>query len=89
MNSGSDRAASVARSTTPMSNTRAPWGYVLGHDNKLTAITSQSEIRRRSLLGETAIRLLGALGITPAQLETMLEIEDPQELLAKLTELTT
>lgn len=69
-----------------MDKARVPWGFVMGLDGKLTANTGQAQIRHRALLGETAIRLLLALGITLDVLEEMVEIDDPAALLAKLEE---
>lgn len=74
----------AARPNTMNKSRHAPWGFFYGADGKLTANTSQAQRLARNELGETAIRVLGALGITPEQLETMLEIDDPQELIERL-----
>jgi hypothetical protein len=69
-----------------METMRLPWGYGKGHDGHLFATTSQAEIRRRAELGEAAIRLVGALGISIERLEEIVEIEAPEALLSKVQE---
>jgi hypothetical protein len=72
-----------------MEKLHVPWGYLAGHDGKLVATTGQAQIRHRALLGETAIRVLSALGIGLEQVEEMVDIDDPEQLLAKLRERVT
>jgi hypothetical protein len=72
-----------------MDKSRIPWGFVMGHNGKLVANTSQALIQHRALLGETAIRVLLALGISLEQLEALVEIDDPALLLTKLQEART
>ncbi len=68
---------------------RLPWGCILagGH---LTFTTTSAQRTHRAELGETAIRLLMALGVTSAQLEALDEASDglsPLELIQKLEDL--
>lgn len=68
---------------------RLPWGCILagGH---LTFTTTSAQRTHRAELGETAIRLLMALGVTSTQLEALDEASDglsPLELIQKLEDL--
>ena len=53
---------------------RTPWGFIRGFDGRLVATTSVADRARRTELGETAIRLLEALGIETWQLEEMVDL---------------
>lgn len=64
---------------------RIPWGFIRAH-GRLVATTASADRAHRAELGETAIRLLAALGISVAQLEEMIDIDEPSALLAKLQE---
>lgn len=73
----------------PHGASRVPWGFVVGKDGHLVADTSSAERCRRAELGETALRLLAALGVSTDVLAGMVEIEDPAAMLAKLQETRT
>ena len=55
----------------------------------LVANTAAKDRQHRAELGETAIRLFAALGITVEVLEQMVDIDEPTALLAKLQEMRT
>lgn len=63
---------------------RAPWGYLRAKDGHLVAGTGQAQIQQRAEIGETAIRLLAALGVGIEQLEDMADDEEPSAMIAKL-----
>ncbi len=73
----------------PNGASRVPWGFVVGKDGHLVADTSSADRCRRTELGETAIRLLAALGVSTDVLSTMTGIEEPSAMLAKLEEART
>lgn len=65
---------------------RAPWGYLRAKDGHFVATTGQAQIYERREIGETAIRLLAALGIGVDQLQAMADIEEPGAMIAVLQE---
>jgi len=84
-----DYAERASAYLTKVGRRRLPWGAILVH-NHLTYTTSASERAARADLGETAIQLLAALGVTAAQLEAldaMAAGASGLELVAKLAEL--
>jgi hypothetical protein len=73
-----------------MKNLKTPWGFIRANGH-LVATTTSAERAHRAELGETAIKLLSALGIRTDQLEEIhsADIDQPGPLLAKLEEVRT
>ncbi len=65
---------------------RLPWGFIMTPGG-LVANTAAKDRQHRAELGEAAIRLLAALGITVDVLEEMIDVEESAALLTKLQEM--
>jgi hypothetical protein len=66
--------------------TRVPWGFAMGTNGILIAGKSSAERFHRAELGEAAIRALGALGIALETLEELIDVDQSDEIIAKLQE---
>lgn len=67
---------------------KIPWGFIaVGPHGHLTAKTTVEDRKQRAELGETAIKLLGGLGIGPAVIEKLNELPAETEPAVLVTEL--
>lgn len=83
-----DYAGKVAAYLARSHSRRLPWGCIVsgGH---LTFTSTSAERTQRAEMGETAIRVLSALGVSATELAALDTLEDqsPAALLAKLKEM--
>lgn len=70
----------------PFNMKRVPWGFKPGKDGYLVATTSAAQRWHRGALGEAAIRICIVLGIPMSVIEDLVDVEDAEEILAKLQE---
>lgn len=63
---------------------RVPWGFREGKDGYLVSTTSSAERWHRGAVGEAAIRVCLALGLSLELLEELLDVEDPAAIVAAL-----
>lgn len=64
--------------------TRTPWGFIQAPDGHLTCTRTARERAERAELGETAIRVLNALGVSLDKLRELNALPDDADLLKAL-----